>query len=150
MKTTQPCFECQTPTTGEHHVVPVILGGTKTVPLCEVCHGKVHGVDLVNMNKLARIGLAKKREELALIGKKLGNNNLTDEHRKKGRAVSAANKKRRTKNEMSEATALLLDIKSKGMTFEAIAEEFNQRGIRTLRGCKFFGNTISRLFKQAS
>lgn len=37
------CFECEKPAYQEHHVVPVSQGGTKTVPLCEDCHTKVHG-----------------------------------------------------------------------------------------------------------
>jgi 5-methylcytosine-specific restriction endonuclease McrA len=37
------CFECGAPAAHQHHVVPRSLGGTKTVPLCEGCHGKVHG-----------------------------------------------------------------------------------------------------------
>lgn len=40
------CFECGKPAKHEHHVVPKTLGGTKTIPLCEECHSKVHGKDL--------------------------------------------------------------------------------------------------------
>jgi hypothetical protein len=43
------CFECGT---GEyiqqHHVVPRSLGGTKTIPLCDSCHAKVHGRDFIH------------------------------------------------------------------------------------------------------
>lgn len=38
-----PCFECGTGTKGTHHVIPVVLGGTKVIPLCERCHSVVHG-----------------------------------------------------------------------------------------------------------
>jgi hypothetical protein len=37
------CFECGSEATAEHHVVPQSRGGTKTVPLCDSCHGKAHG-----------------------------------------------------------------------------------------------------------
>jgi hypothetical protein len=37
-----PCFECGQGAMHQHHVVPRSLGGTKTVPLCEECHRKVH------------------------------------------------------------------------------------------------------------
>lgn len=40
------CFECGQEAVHNHHVVPKTLGGTKTVPLCEQCHSKVHGRDL--------------------------------------------------------------------------------------------------------
>ena len=38
----QFCFECGKPSEFNHHVVPVSSGGTKTVPLCAICHGLVH------------------------------------------------------------------------------------------------------------
>lgn len=37
------CFECGGSATVDHHVVPRSRGGTKTVELCDQCHGKVHG-----------------------------------------------------------------------------------------------------------
>lgn len=40
------CFECDAPSTCRHHVVPHCMGGTRTVPLCGRCHGKIHGIDL--------------------------------------------------------------------------------------------------------
>lgn len=41
----EECFECGNPATENHHVIPKSLGGSKTVPLCSVCHMKVHGLD---------------------------------------------------------------------------------------------------------
>jgi hypothetical protein len=35
------CFECGQDAGYEYYIVPKSLGGTKTVPLCEVCHEKV-------------------------------------------------------------------------------------------------------------
>lgn len=40
----RPCFECEKPSEHDHHVVPRVFGGTKTVPLCKECHGKAHGL----------------------------------------------------------------------------------------------------------
>lgn len=39
------CFECGEIATEQHHVIPKVLGGKKTVPLCTACHMKVHGLD---------------------------------------------------------------------------------------------------------
>jgi hypothetical protein len=39
------CFECDEPAEHHHHVVPVVAGGTRTVPLCARCHGLVHGIN---------------------------------------------------------------------------------------------------------
>ena len=37
------CFECgELDNLHMHHVVPRSRGGTRTVPLCEECHGKAH------------------------------------------------------------------------------------------------------------
>ena len=36
------CFECQSPASHMHHVIPESLGGTQVIPLCEECHGKIH------------------------------------------------------------------------------------------------------------
>tara|TARA_R100000008_G_C3489603_1_gene118025 strand:- start:133 stop:549 length:417 start_codon:yes stop_codon:yes gene_type:complete len=46
------CFECGDAAQANHHVVPKVLGGTQTIPLCLKCHGKVHNKDLVTMRKL--------------------------------------------------------------------------------------------------
>ena len=57
-----PCFECGSPgPLHDHHVIPQCLGGTKTVPLCEVCHGKIHGLDYSNHRELTRIGIQRNR-----------------------------------------------------------------------------------------
>lgn len=49
------CFDCGSE--GEihnHHVVPKVLGGTKTVPLCAKCHGLVHGMKGLETGKLVK------------------------------------------------------------------------------------------------
>ena len=53
------CFECGKPAEFNHHVVPVIYGGTKTVPLCAACHGKVHDQPMLNHRALTKAGMAK-------------------------------------------------------------------------------------------
>lgn len=50
------CFECDSKENiHNHHVIPKILGGTKTIPLCALCHGKVHDKDILKMSNLAKI-----------------------------------------------------------------------------------------------
>ena len=48
------CFECDAPAQADHHVVPKVLGGTKTIPLCDDCHSKVHDTDMLKMASLIR------------------------------------------------------------------------------------------------
>lgn len=67
------CFECDSiNTVEEHHVVPRVLGGTKTIPLCIVCHGLVHGRDFVKSRNLQKIGIAKAKEMGKFKGRKKG------------------------------------------------------------------------------
>lgn len=60
------CFECGAPATERHHVVPVSLGGTKTIPLCGECHAKIH--DISNgerrnqLRELTKNSLSKRKE----------------------------------------------------------------------------------------
>jgi hypothetical protein len=51
-----PCFECGNPADVWHHVVPKILGGTKMVPLCNLCHSKVHQAELHSTSALVKHG----------------------------------------------------------------------------------------------
>jgi hypothetical protein len=57
------CFECDIEDNDihYHHVVPSVLGGTKTIPLCVVCHGKVHDKNFLTMNELKKIGIERAR-----------------------------------------------------------------------------------------
>lgn len=61
------CFECGQPSEHDHHVVPRSLGGTKTVPLCLTCHGKVHGRKL-NHRELTTAALHALRAAGRLVG----------------------------------------------------------------------------------
>lgn len=62
------CFECGEPADHEHHVIPRVLGGTKTVALCEWHHGMVHDRSMVGHRRLVREGLDRARR----AGKTLG------------------------------------------------------------------------------
>jgi len=63
------CFDCGgTDEIHQHHVVPRSLGGTKTIPLCLLCHAKVHSRKSMSSAILIKKGLAKKIKE----GYKLG------------------------------------------------------------------------------
>lgn len=67
------CFECGAEDDlHNHHVVPKILGGTRTIPLCEKCHGLVHGRHMVNHTRLVVKGLEKARKKGVHLGRKPG------------------------------------------------------------------------------
>lgn len=54
------CFECGDPSAHAHHVIPRVKGGTKTIDLCERCHGLVHGLNFVNHSELIKEGIRRK------------------------------------------------------------------------------------------
>lgn len=63
------CFECGSiESIHQHHVVPKCKGGTKTIPLCELCHAKVHGDHMLKIQKLAWVSRKKKRIERKQLG----------------------------------------------------------------------------------
>lgn len=65
----RPCFECNAPSDAEHHVVPQSKGGTRAVPLCGTCHGKIHGEHLTNTRHLTQAALDAKKAR----GERTGN-----------------------------------------------------------------------------
>jgi transposase-like protein len=65
----RPCFECEKPSEHNHHVVPQIYGGTKTIPLCHDCHGKAHGLEF-KFTELVKAGIERARKNGKQIGRK--------------------------------------------------------------------------------
>lgn len=59
------CFECGKPAQVNHHVIPRVMGGTKTVPLCDKCHSLVHDSNFVKLKELSLRGKEKVRREKA-------------------------------------------------------------------------------------
>ena len=67
------CFECNQPAHEDHHVVPQSRGGTKTVPLCSPCHGKVHDAKRDNsIAQLTKEGMVRAKVNGTKSGKAIG------------------------------------------------------------------------------
>ena len=66
------CFECGAPAEHNHHVVPKVLGGNKTVPLCTKCHGLVHDRNFTRLKELQKKGIAKAKNDGVYKGRKIG------------------------------------------------------------------------------
>ena len=67
------CFECgNNENIHMHHVVPQVLGGARTLPLCDKCHGKVHGIKTLHWQKLAQEGRKKYSENGGVFGRPHG------------------------------------------------------------------------------
>jgi hypothetical protein len=66
------CFECGSKEDIHyHHVVPETYGGKNTLPLCAICHGKIHKMDFSN-KELRMLGIQKAKAEGKYKGRKIG------------------------------------------------------------------------------
>lgn len=67
----EECFECGfTDEIHQHHVVPKVKGGTKTIPLCSTCHSLVHGRNMLDHGNLVSEGLRRAKKQGILPGSK--------------------------------------------------------------------------------
>lgn len=64
----EKCFECGSLTEHQHHVVPRLYGGTKTIPLCVRCHGLSHSVRLTS-SQLIKAGILQAKKRGVKIGR---------------------------------------------------------------------------------
>jgi hypothetical protein len=140
-----PCFECGEPSTHDHHVVPQSLGGTKTVPLCLSCHGKVHGRALAHPN-LTRLGLASaKARGVKLESLRPGAHQLTYEHTLLG--VERATERRRalSRDLYAAVTPIIWGLRSSGLTLREIGVWLDVAGHTTVHGKPWNPMQVSRL-----
>jgi hypothetical protein len=125
-----------------HHIVPKIKGGTKTVPLCEECHGKVHGIDFTNHSTLTKEGLKRAKDK----GIKLGSpQNLTREAKQKGNDAIKNNRLKDSnwiicKNFIEE----FIKVNGK-VNYTHISNSLNQQGYKTRKGYPYRPQTIRRI-----
>ena len=67
------CFECgSTGSLHDHHVVPRVIGGSKTIKLCEHCHGKIHGLDFTDHSILVKKGIEDAKRRGVRLGRPTG------------------------------------------------------------------------------
>ena len=137
------CFECEiTECIQHHHVVPRSVGGTKTIPLCSICHGKVHGIKRdkqINASELTKLGMARAKAN----GVSFGNPNWKTEQ-KKGRVSIQKNADAFALKMLSIIQPMLLN----GMGHTAIANSLNNSEVKTRRGGCWTNTTVRRLVKR--
>jgi hypothetical protein len=136
------CFECGNDAEENHHIIPRVLGGVKTIPLCSSCHGKAHGFNNREGHRnLTKIGLAKAKER----GVKLGSpQNLKPEHRIKGAKVQKLKSLSDVNN--LNSISIIIPLREKGLTLKEIANELNSRNFKTSKGNIFRATTVKRLY----
>ena len=121
----EACWECGT--VGEvhhHHPVPKSRGGTRTIPLCLLCHGKAHGRDgAMTTSVLVKDGLRKAR----MRGVQLGAPGY-------GRS-----------NTEADAINLMVTMRLHGATLRAIVAELDRQGMPTQKGGAWTATTVRRI-----
>ena len=131
------CFECGAPAEHDHHVVPRIRGGTRTVPLCGVCHAKAHHRER-NMASatLTREALAAKRNKGQRVGSIPWGYRLAADGVHLERCEREWRMIRRAKQ-----------LRSRRMSLRAIARVLHDEGYRNKAGRKFHTPTIKRILE---
>jgi DNA invertase Pin-like site-specific DNA recombinase len=128
------CFECQSlKDLAEHHVVPVSLGGTKTVQLCPKCHGKVHDMRRISHARLTKDALAKKKENGERTGAIPYGYNLAPD-----------NKTLVFNYEEQVIVDDILEMRKSGMSFPKIAKALTDKGIPTKNKKKIWNQASIR------
>jgi len=134
------CFECEK-TEGQieihdHHVVPKSRGGTKTIPLCYVCHGIVHDKRAVSIKELTKAALKKKREK----GFRTGTIPW---------GYSAGKDKRLIINpEEQHILSIVRNLRLKEIkAWKSIAESLNEQGITNRAGRNWSAQNLWIIFK---
>lgn len=132
------CFECGSEATTEHHVVPQSRGGTKTVPLCDDCHGKAHGRGMATRD-LTREAIGRKRQAGERIGtvpfgKVLAGDGVT------------------LMDDVAEVRVIarMVQMRKEGMTLREICDRLNADGIPTKkRKGKWKHTSVWRIVRSA-
>ena len=136
------CWECEleTEVIHNHHVVPKIRGGTKTVPLCEVCHSKAHHRDKnMNTSALTKEGLRKAKER----GVKLGNPQWRASLQRGHRSIN------KNKIEFNNKMLPLINsaIESGLSSALGIAKHLDEKGLKGRRGGRISATSVIRILK---
>ncbi len=136
---TPTCFECNLP--GDihmHHVVPRSAGGTKTVPLCERCHGLVHSRHM-STSSLTKGALARKRA----AGRR------TSRHPPFGWAIGADGDTLEQDPAEQETLKSIVEMRAGGMSVRRIADHLDAAGAKP-RGARWHPTTIERVLALAN
>ena len=140
----QRCLECGSlDDIHHHHIIPKSLGGTSTVPLCQKCHGVIHGIDLSNHGNLVKAALQAAKAR----GVKLGNPRL-DLVRNTDTTAARAALVSRAKTRNDELRQVISEIKGdtdNELTLREIAKRLNDAGYTTSRGGRFHPTSVNRI-----
>jgi hypothetical protein len=133
---TDPCFECGAPAECHHHVVPRVFGGTKTVPLCDGCHSKAHGVDgrKAWVSSTTSAAMVSMREQGIYTGGPV----------RYGYRVGDGGKLTPDPGEQA-VIAAVVELRAKGLSLRAVSAALAERGMLTRGGRPFAANAVARI-----
>ena len=117
------CFECGAPATERHHIVPASLGGTKTVPLCGICHAKIHDVNGKRRTRIAELTKAALDAKKARGETWVRNTDTRAANAASARASKAAREKWLKESEVSK---YVLAKWMEGLTFTDILHDLDE------------------------
>ena len=135
----EACWECGT--VGEvhhHHPVPKSRGGTRTIPLCLLCHGKAHGRD----GGMTTTALSKEA-----VAKKRARGELAQGHPPLGMMLGPDGLKLVVNPDEVPFLARALALLRADTSVRATADILSQEGYRTRKGGPIHKTTIQRLKK---
>ena len=124
---TNCCFDCNSTTNKVyHHVVPTSLGGKNTIPLCQLCHDKVHGLQPrnISMSSLIKNGMQKWKQQHP--DRKFGSPKI----KKAQKLGTIANRQKGIEYYKNIKPTILLYY-NQGHTLKQIANTLNQQNIKT-------------------
>ena len=134
MSSADKCWECEKENVPlhNHHPVPRVRGGTKTIPLCEECHSKAHHMDKnMNTSALIREGLKKTMESGTKVGRpKYG--------------YFAGGEGKINPDEMV-VVQKIKKMKSEGVVFREILDALKAEGFKTRKGTNFTIPQVHRI-----
>lgn len=131
------CFECGHAADHDHHVVPRSLGGTRTIPLCESCHGKVHGCGFTSHRALTARGMQRKRTRgeytggVAPYGWRVGANGVKLEVHPGEQAASQRAR----------------ELRESGLSLRAVAARLEAEGLLPRSGGRWHPSTVRDLLR---
>lgn len=122
------CFECAAEgPLHDHHVVPRSRGGTKTVALCEACHGLVHGRSKMTSGVLVSEAMRRKRAKLEYTGG----------HVRFGYRVAADGQKLELNPTEQAIIFTARQLRQRGLSLRGVASELAAYGMTARSGRAF-------------